>query len=43
LLESKQNSETVQRGFKIPLYAGGPPHEPWFILEAADEDYIVGP
>ena len=43
LLESKQNSETVRRGFKIPLYAGGPPHEPWFISEAADEGYIVGP
>ena len=28
LIESKQNSETVQRGFKIPLYTGGPPHEP---------------
>jgi len=43
LLESKQNSETVRRGFKILLYAGGPPHEPWFISEAADEGYIVGP
>ena len=28
---------------KIPLYAGGPPYEPWFILEAADDGYIVGP
>jgi len=28
LLESKQNSEIVQRGFKIPLYARGPLHEP---------------
>jgi len=43
LLESKQNSKIVRRGFKIPLYTGGPPHEPWFILEAADEGYIVGP
>jgi len=43
LLESKQNSETVQRGFKIPLYAEGPLYEPWFISEAADEGYIVGP
>jgi len=43
LLESKQNSKTVQRGFKIPLYVGGPPYELWFILEAADEGYIVGP
>jgi len=42
LLESKQDSETVQRGFKIPLYTGGPPHEPWFISEGADEGYIVG-
>jgi len=43
LLKSKQNSETVQRGFKIPLYTGGPPHKLWFISEAADEGYIVGP
>ena len=28
LLESKQNSETVRRGFKIPLYARGPLYEP---------------
>jgi len=42
LLKSKQNSETVQRGFKIPLYTGGPSHEPWFISEAADNGYIVG-
>jgi len=32
----------VQRGFKIPLYTGGPSHEPWFISEAADNGYIVG-
>ena len=31
LIESKQNSETVQRGFKIPLYVRGPLHEPWFM------------
>ena len=43
LLKSKQNLETVWRGFKIPLYAGRPPHEPWFIPEAADDGYIVGP
>ena len=43
LIESKQNSETVQRGFKILLYAGGPPHEPWFIAEAPDKGYIIGP
>jgi len=43
LIESKQNSETVQRGFKIPLYAGVPPHKSWFIAEAPDEGYIVGP
>ena len=42
LIESKQNSEIVQRGFKILLYARGPPHEPWFIAEALDEGYIVG-
>jgi len=36
-------SETVQREFKIPLYTEGPPHEPWFISEAADEGYIVEP
>ena len=42
LLKSKQNSETVQRGFKIPLYIGGLSHEPWFISKAADNSYIVG-
>jgi len=35
--------ETVQRGFKIPLYTGGPLYEPWFIAEAPDKDYIIGP
>ena len=43
MIESKQNSETVRRGFKIPLYAKGPPHELWFIAEAPDKGYIVGP
>ena len=43
MLESKQNSETVWRGFKIPLYAEEPPYELWFISEAADNGYIVGP
>ena len=43
LIKSKQNLKTVQRGFKIPLYARGPPHEPWFIAEAPDEGYIVRP
>ena len=27
----------------MPLYAEGPPHESWFISEAADDGYIVGP
>ena len=43
LVKSKQNSEIVWREFKIPLYARGLPHELWFIAEALDEDYIVGP
>ena len=43
LTKSKQNSETVQREFKIPLHTGRPPHEPWFIAEAPDESHIVGP
>ena len=43
LIESKQNLEMVRRGFKIPLYARGPPHKPWFIAETPDEGYIVGP
>jgi len=43
LIKSNQNLEIIQRGFKIPLYAGGPPHEPWSIAEAPDEGYIVGP
>jgi len=34
--------ETIQRRFKIPLYAGEPSHKPWFIAEAPDEGYIVG-
>ena len=43
LIKSKQNSETIQREFKILLYAEGPPHKPWFIAETPDEGYIVGP
>jgi len=35
--------KTVRRGFKIPLYTGEPPHELWFIVEAPDEGYIIGP
>ena len=27
----------------MPLYAEGPPHKSWFISEAADDGYIVGP
>jgi len=43
LIESKQNSKIVWRGFKILLYTGELSHEPWFIAEALDEGYIVGP
>jgi len=34
--------ETVQREFKILLYAKEPPYKPWFITEVLNEGYIVG-
>ena len=43
LIKSKQNLETVQRGFKILFYTGEPPHELWFIAEAPDKGHIIGP
>ena len=42
VLESKQNSKTVRRGFKILLYTKGLLHKPQFIAKVPDKGYIIG-
>jgi len=43
LLEFKSNTETVQQGFKIALYARGPLYKPFFNAKTPDDEYIIEP
>ena len=32
LVDQKHNTETARNGYQIPMFQGGPPHEPYFII-----------
>jgi len=41
-LEKKHNTDTLRNGYQIPMFQGGPPHEPYFIAIDNREQIIIG-
>ena len=42
-LEKKHNTNTIQKGFPIEMYIGGPFHKPYFIVFTLKGEVIIGP
>jgi len=42
-VDQKHNTETARNGYQIPMFQGGPPHEPYFIAINNREQIIIGP
>jgi len=42
-LNRKRNTDTSRNGCQIPMYQGGPPHEPYFIAIDNKDQVIIGP
>jgi len=42
-LDKKKNTDTSRNGYPIPMYQGGPPHEPYFIAIDNQDQIIIGP
>jgi len=42
-LEKKHNMEILRNRYQIPMFQGGPPHEPYFIAIDNMEQIIIGP
>jgi len=42
-VDRKRNTDTAQNGYQIPMYQGGPPHEPYFIAIDNKDQAIIGP
>jgi len=42
-LEKKYNTDTSRNRYQIPMFQGGPPHEPYFIAIDNREQIIIGP
>ena len=42
-LDKKKNTDTARNGRQIPMYQGGPPHEPYFIAIDNRDQIIIGP
>ena len=43
LVDQKHNIETVENRYQIPMFQGGPLHEPYFITIDNREQVIIGP
>ena len=43
LVDQKHNIETVENGYQIPMFQGGPLHKPYFITIDNREQVIIGP
>ena len=41
-MDQKHNMETTRNGYQIPMFQGGPPHEPYFIAIDNREQIIIG-
>jgi len=42
-VDRKRNTDTLRNGCQIPMYQGGPPHEPYFIAIDNKDQVIIGP
>ena len=42
-LDRKKNTDTSRNGCQIPIYQGGPPHEPYFVAIDNKDQVIIGP
>jgi len=42
-LDQKHNTETSRNRYQIPMFQGGPPHEPYFIAIDNKDQIIIGP
>ena len=42
-MDRKRNNDTSRNGCQIPMYQGGPPHEPYFIAINNKDQVIIGP
>ena len=42
-LDKKHNMETSRNGYQIPMFQGGPLHEPYFIAIDNKDQIIIGP
>jgi len=42
-VDRKRNTDTARNGCQIPMYQGGPPHEPYFIAIDNKDQVIIGP
>ena len=42
-VDKKRNTDTSRNGYQIPMYQGGPPHEPYFIAINNKDQVIIGP
>jgi len=42
-LDKKHNMETSRNRYQIPMFQGGPPHEPYFIAIDNRNQIIIGP
>ena len=42
-VDKKRNTDTSRNGCQIPMYQGGPPHEPYFIAINNKDQGIIGP
>jgi len=42
-LDKKKNKDTSRNSYPIPMYQGGPPHEPYFISINNRDQIIIGP
>ena len=42
-MDKKRNTDTARNGCQIPMYQGGPPHEPYFIAIDNKDQIIIGP
>jgi len=42
-LDKKRNMETSRNGYQIPMFQGGPPHEPYFIAIDNKDQIIIDP
>ena len=42
-MDQKYNTKTARNGYQIPMFQGGPLHEPYFIAINNREQIIISP